>query len=119
MILSSGPSRRLGGCRRARPEARPAPRSVDLPQNPIVFEIDASILRGSIVSSDRFVFSSYFKPLTLKQLPDEPNSADIKVLEALLQSEIGWLFLDRTRIRPRGWVLGEHLQTLSLAPGEE
>ncbi|HET7463065.1 MAG TPA: hypothetical protein VFJ82_17565 [Longimicrobium sp.] len=37
----------------------------------------------------------------------------------LLQSDIGILFLDRTRIRPAGFVLGEHLTSLSLAPGEE
>jgi hypothetical protein len=40
-------------------------------------------------------------------------------LLALLQSPIGHLFLDRTRIRPSGFAVGEHLYTLSLAPGEE
>lgn len=34
-------------------------------------------------------------------------------------SEIGYLFIDRTRIRPAGFKLGEHLYGLSLAPGEE
>ncbi|MGD2206928.1 MAG: hypothetical protein PVH17_09130 [Anaerolineae bacterium] len=34
-------------------------------------------------------------------------------------SEIGYLFLDRTRVRPAGFALGEHLYTLGLAPGEE
>jgi hypothetical protein len=37
----------------------------------------------------------------------------------LLQTQIGWLFLDRTRIRPSGYVIGEHVHSLSLAPGEE
>jgi|GEM_PF-2492609 len=36
-----------------------------------------------------------------------------------LGSEFGLLFLDRTRIRPAGFVLGEHLTSISLAPGEE
>jgi len=34
-------------------------------------------------------------------------------------SEFGVLFLDRTRLRPKGFCLGEHLTSLSLAPGEE
>ena len=34
-------------------------------------------------------------------------------------SEIGYLFLDRTRVRPMGFALGEHLYALGLAPGEE
>lgn len=34
-------------------------------------------------------------------------------------SEFGLIFLDRTRIRPNGFCLGEHLTSLSLAPGEE
>ena len=37
----------------------------------------------------------------------------------LIKSEIGWLFLDRTRIRPNGYAVGEHVHTMSLAPGEE
>lgn len=40
-------------------------------------------------------------------------------VEAQLGTEFGWLFLDRTRLRPAGFALGEHLTTLSLAPGEE
>ncbi|UUL83803.1 hypothetical protein [Sphingomonas qomolangmaensis] len=38
---------------------------------------------------------------------------------AQLGTEFGWLFLDRTRLRPAGFALGEHLTTISLAPGEE
>jgi len=34
-------------------------------------------------------------------------------------SDIGVVFLERTRIRPAGFSLGEHLMALSLAPGEE
>jgi hypothetical protein len=40
-------------------------------------------------------------------------------IAAQLGTEFGWLFLDRTRLRPNGFALGEHLTTLSLAPGEE
>lgn len=40
-------------------------------------------------------------------------------VDALLNPEIGMLFLDRTRIRPNGFAVGEHLYSLSLAPGEE
>jgi hypothetical protein len=44
---------------------------------------------------------------------------DIDLLANLLKSEIGYLFLDRTRIRPSGFAVGEHVFALSLAPGEE
>jgi hypothetical protein len=37
----------------------------------------------------------------------------------LLQSDLGYLFLDRTRIRPSGFRIGEHVFALSLAPAEE
>lgn len=37
----------------------------------------------------------------------------------LLQSDVGIAFLDRTRIRPVGFALGEHVYALALAPGEE
>lgn len=47
--------------------------------------------------------------------PTQPTTQ----IEALLGTEFGWLFLDRTRLRPAGFALGEHLTTLSLAPGEE
>ncbi len=40
-------------------------------------------------------------------------------LSALTESTLGYLFLDRTRITPIGFALGEHLHSLSLAPGEE
>lgn len=36
-----------------------------------------------------------------------------------LGTEIGFLYLDRTRIRPIGFSVGEFLYSLSLAPGEE
>ncbi|GLR83775.1 hypothetical protein [Bradyrhizobium iriomotense] len=40
-------------------------------------------------------------------------------LAMLLSNEIGFLYLDRTRIRPIGFAVGEFLYSLSLAPGEE
>lgn len=40
-------------------------------------------------------------------------------LAGLLQSDVGYVFLDRTRIRPVGFALGEHVFSLGLAPGEE
>jgi len=44
---------------------------------------------------------------------------DVEFIAGLLQSDIGIVFLDRTRIRPVGFALGEHVYALSLAPGEE
>jgi hypothetical protein len=46
-----------------------------------------------------------------------PDPVDILI--NLLKSDIGYLFFDRTRIRPSGFAVGEHLYALSLAPGEE
>ncbi|WP_218160015.1 hypothetical protein [Streptomyces sp. PAN_FS17] len=40
-------------------------------------------------------------------------------VSGLLRSDLGFAFLDRTRIRPVGFALGEHLYALALAPGEE
>jgi hypothetical protein len=53
------------------------------------------------------------------------GDAELRALQAsdelvnLVRSEMGYLFLDRTRIRPTGFGLGEHVYALSLAPGEE
>lgn len=44
---------------------------------------------------------------------------DTQKLLDLLKSELGYLFYDRTRIRPTIFQIGEHLYALSLAPGEE
>lgn len=41
------------------------------------------------------------------------------VLLDMARSQIGLLFLDRTRMRPAGFVVGEHIYTLGLAAGEE
>ena len=41
------------------------------------------------------------------------------VLLGLARSQIGMLFMDRTRLSPSGLVPGEHVFALSLAPGEE
>jgi hypothetical protein len=52
-------------------------------------------------------------PPGLTRVPSEEH------LLAILQSELGLLFLDRTRVRPIGFALGEHVYSLSLGPGEE
>jgi hypothetical protein len=95
-------------------------------QQPIVCQFDAGALECASTPSDRFVQSHYFKALTISPLEesdereesDEP-SQDIDVLRQLLQSEMGYLFFDRMRIRPSGFALGEHVFSLSLAPSEE
>jgi hypothetical protein len=89
-------------------------------QKPVVFQLDEQSLQGPRTPPDRFVYSHYFKPLTLKPLPEPTDPAkELDNQRQLLGSEIGWLFLDRTRIRPAGFGLGEHVQSMSLAPGEE
>ncbi|MGC4847581.1 hypothetical protein ACLQ3F_10095 [Micromonospora sp. DT15] len=44
---------------------------------------------------------------------------EAEFVAGLLQSDVGIAFLDRTRIRPVGFALGEHVYALALAPGEE
>ncbi|WCN79559.1 hypothetical protein [Micromonospora sp. LH3U1] len=44
---------------------------------------------------------------------------EAEFIAGLLQSDVGIAFLDRTRIRPVGFALGEHVYALALAPGEE
>lgn len=51
--------------------------------------------------------------------PDVQQAQEIDSFVNALKSDVGYLFLDRTRIRPRGFAVGEHIYSLSLAPGEE
>jgi hypothetical protein len=55
----------------------------------------------------------------LPTVTDPSEVTSTEQLEGAFASEIGFLFLDRTRIRPEGFAVGEHLLSLSLAPGEE
>ncbi len=82
-------------------------------QNPLVYNFDKSHLQGETRSSDRFVYSQYFLPLQV----DPAQQGD--TIRNLAQAQVGYLFLDRTRIRPQGFAIGEHVYGMSLAPGEE
>src|SRR5439155_15786379 len=44
---------------------------------------------------------------------------DVEFVQGLIRPDVGYAFLDRTRITPIGFALGEHVYALSLAPGEE
>ncbi|MGD9694057.1 MAG: hypothetical protein AB7V42_00165 [Thermoleophilia bacterium] len=52
-------------------------------------------------------------------IPPPPVPPVVPEVQDILASELAILFLDRTRIRPRGFALGEHVYSLSLAPGEQ
>jgi hypothetical protein len=82
-------------------------------QNPVIYNFDKSLLQGETRSSDRFVYSQYFLPLQV----DPAQQSD--TIRNLAQSQVGYLFLDRARIRPQGFAIGEHVYGMSLAPGEE
>ena len=88
-------------------------------QKPVVVQLDESALASAPAPSDRLVFSSYFSPTTIAPLPADADTHAVETLRAALSSELGFLFLDRTRITPKGFALGEHIASLSLAPGEE
>lgn len=51
--------------------------------------------------------------------PSVLGNQDVEVVAGLLQSQIGYGFLDRTRISPVGFAVGERVFTHGLAPGEE
>lgn len=83
---------------------------------------------GNVVSSTSYAatagpVTSTPAPTTATTAPPPPpGQATVppeQQIVALVESELGYLFLDRTRIRPMGFALGEHLRTFSLAPGEE
>src|SRR4051812_35888437 len=89
-------------------------------QDPIVGQLDKAILQYATGAADRFVYSRYFKALTLATIPEGDDAGNrIDVLQQLLSSELGYLFFDRTRIRPQRFMIGEHVFALSHAPGEE
>ncbi|MFI5852369.1 hypothetical protein ACIA8B_31650 [Micromonospora chalcea] len=60
---------------------------------------------------------SYREPPARRQTLLGDQQAEF--VAGLLQSDVGIAFLDRTRIRPVGFALGEHVYALALAPGEE
>ncbi|TVP53995.1 MAG: hypothetical protein EA351_14155 [Gemmatimonadales bacterium] len=62
-----------------------------------------------------------FDQLDAWELDPLPESALVNQLRGLPDdtSPIGYLFLDAVRTRPDGFELGEHVYTLSLAPGEK
>jgi hypothetical protein len=51
--------------------------------------------------------------------PTVLGSQDAEFIAGLLGPDIGYAFLDRTRITPVSFVIGEHVYALGLAPGEE
>ncbi len=51
--------------------------------------------------------------------PSVLSDEDVELIAGLLKSTIGYGFLDRTRITPVGFEVGEHVYALGLTPGEE
>jgi hypothetical protein len=51
--------------------------------------------------------------------PTVLEEQETELIAGLLQSTVGFVFLDRTRIRPAGFGIGEHVYALGLAPAEE
>jgi hypothetical protein len=80
-----------------------------------------SSLEGGAALADRPADSATVPlPSNVSRTPREPTSLDqANLLLGLLKSDLGYLFMDRTRIQPDGFRLGEHVFALGLAPGEE
>jgi hypothetical protein len=59
-------------------------------------------------------------PHPVPEQPTPPTREEmIQFFIGLLKSDIAYFFLDRTRIQPSSFHIGEHVYALSLAPGEE
>lgn len=119
--------RRSNAPNRGGPPAPPVGPTPPARQVEVGSNFDPSQLQFVSGTSDRFTYTQSFCPVNLAvDGPPPPTAAPSTVvvpgsLEALEQqfaSNIGLLFLDRTRIVPQQTVLGEELVSLSLAPGE-
>lgn len=109
-----------------------ATRNAVLTKHPQILELANQIAQGGEDDDDNVAVSSRVvthMPASLREaarrgavavaVNDPSQVPDMETLRAALSSDIGYMFLDRTRIRPTGFALGEHLVALSLAPGEE
>lgn len=78
-------------------------------------------LQGSPVLSAREDASTVVPvPSDVRSTPRDPSGQDVaNLFVGLLKSDLGYLFMDRTRIQPSGFRIGEHVFGLALAPGEE
>jgi hypothetical protein len=102
----------------------------------VVANIDESLLQFISGGSDRLAYAMQFIGRELPAPTLDQRLLRTAIAEARAErasdgavraavavesagSGIGYLFLDRTRISPAGFSLGEHVFTLSLAPGEE
>lgn len=79
---------------------------------PSLFKLQAAL--GAVEASPSSRFRS-----RMEELSAERQKAEIETMLNLLKSDIGYVFLDRTRLRPNGFAIGELVHTLSLTPGEE
>jgi hypothetical protein len=96
----------------------PPPRQVEVGSN-----FHPAQLQFASGTSDRFTYSQFFCPIDLsadgsKNTSTVGGPSSQQLLGEQFSSNIGLLFLDRTRIVPDKPVLGEELISLSLAPGE-
>jgi hypothetical protein len=74
----------------------------------------------SLMKSDRKQkIKKFSKQDVVTSVSPTQKAEEIDSFMNALQSEVGYLFFDRTRIRPKGFAIGEHVYALSLAPGEE
>lgn len=110
-------------------EIRPLNEAIEQLKNlgPKLKETDREVLNSIAgkLSASKEVFEKIDvmeKAVPLKSETTRPSvldDQDPEFIAGLLKSEVGYLLLDRTRIRPVGFALGEHVYSLSLAPDEQ
>jgi hypothetical protein len=59
------------------------------------------------------------KQIAHERHPSVLDDSRLEALVGLLRPTVGYAFLDRSRIRPAGFAIGEHVYALGLAPNEE
>jgi hypothetical protein len=83
-------------------------------------EVRSSLVGLRALEVEPIAFAQPPLPSDVNRRPRAQTDVDfVNYILGLLQSDIGYVFLDRTRIRPSGFRIGEHVFALSLAPGEE
>ncbi|MCX4564657.1 hypothetical protein OHA02_52215 [Streptomyces phaeochromogenes] len=115
-----GPDGERGGLLGELAEVTAHSRNVDLLLRRVGEEVRSSLDGVRAVEERGAVSTSEPLPSNVLRRPREETDEDWQnLLLGLLRSDMGYLFLDRTRIRPKGFAIGEHVYALGLAPGEE
>lgn len=91
------------------------------PQGPTFSPVpDFNVCQIGVIPADRLVpHTTYIRlaPSSYRMSGATPSATESAAVDEKLD-HLGYMFLEQTRLRPAGTVIGEHVYTLSLAPQE-